>query len=325
MNKILLLPLFGILMTGCFKKEDPWMLEPSSSKRTINSITMGNGYRTVAFFDFATNQFKTRDIFDWDLQMEASPNGYRILLNGGRSGLIYNTKQGDFGIQFTPTANTNWQYDNPRWNMDSTAIGEWMDDGLTYNDVYIIDRGSETQNRYKKFQLREVSASQYVIHHSNLDGTAERTSVVYKNPTRNFTYFNFDSETDLSDYEPSRDEWDIQFTRYRHVFEDHTPIIPYLVTGALLNPNNVAVYKDTATKFDDIDKIYALSLPLNTRTDYIGYDWKTYDFATESYKTNSHQTYIIRTHSGRFFKMRFIDFYDTQGLRGTPIFEFQEL
>jgi len=76
----------------------------------------------------------------------------------------------------------------------------------------------------------------------------------------------------------------------------------------------------SAITLDDLSN-YSLSLNINT----IGYDWKFYDFETSKYTVFVNQNYIIKSTEGKFYKLHFINFYDESGVKGTPVFEFQEL
>ena len=55
----------------------------------------------------------------------------------------------------------------------------------------------------------------------------------------------------------------------------------------------------------------------------IGYNWK--NWTGSEYTINTNYTYIIKSVSNRYFKLRFVDFYNSSGERGFPTFEFQEL
>jgi hypothetical protein len=61
----------------------------------------------------------------------------------------------------------------------------------------------------------------------------------------------------------------------------------------------------------------------------IGYEWKQINGDVTSgditYTAQSGWTYLVRNREGLFFKMRFIDFYNNQGKKGYPTFEFQRL
>ena len=49
----------------------------------------------------------------------------------------------------------------------------------------------------------------------------------------------------------------------------------------------------------------------------IGYDWKIYDFDTGFYTIDPSATYILSDTEGYFYKLRFIDFYNENGEKGS--------
>ena len=115
------------------------------------------------------------------------------------------------------------------------------------------------------------------------------------------------------------------FTRYRYIFYNTTPYTPYLVSGVLLNPQGIAAGLDSTKAFSEADVAFAQQLPLSTQRDEIGFNWKAYNFTTSTYETKQHFTYIIRDREGYYWKLRFLDFYNDQGEKGSPKFEFQRL
>src|SRR5690606_32914488 len=101
--------------------------------------------------------------------------------------------------------------------------------------------------------------------------------------------------------------------------------IAYLVTGCLNNRNGVEVAHVFNKDFESITlsdiNLYSFSVATNG----IGYNWKEYNFDTGNYAIFSHHNYLIKTTEGKYYKLHFIDFYDSSGVKGTPTFEFQEL
>ena len=59
--------------------------------------------------------------------------------------------------------------------------------------------------------------------------------------------------------------------------------------------------------------------------DVIGYDWKDFSLQTNTFTIFSDKIYLIKDASGNLFKLRFIDFYDDNGIKGSPAFEFMRL
>lgn len=101
--------------------------------------------------------------------------------------------------------------------------------------------------------------------------------------------------------------------------------MPYSVVGCLTNTFNTLSIEVSDKTFEEINLEYAESLTLSNDRDVIGYDWKEFNFDSNTYEVNSEKVYIVRDNEGYFYKLRFIDFYDDLGEKGTPTFEFQRL
>ena len=123
--------------------------------------------------------------------------------------------------------------------------------------------------------------------------------------------------------EPNRDSWDLLFTRYtaKIIYENDT--IAYPVTGVLINYlESTKVAIDTIHNFSEINIDNISNYNFLDNQDVIGYDWKSYD---GQFTVNPEKKYIINTSQENYFKVRFIDFYDENGLKGSPKFEIQKL
>ena len=75
----------------------------------------------------------------------------------------------------------------------------------------------------------------------------------------------------------------------------------------------------------DLNSDDITSLEFTTRSDVIGYDWKYYNFDDAVYTIVPEMNYVIRDRDGFYYKLRFVDFYNDQGVKGYPKFEFARL
>ena len=75
--------------------------------------------------------------------------------------------------------------------------------------------------------------------------------------------------------------------------------------------------------FEKIDRTVAQNFKLTGQSDVIGYGWKV--FTGSIFKVQLQYNYIVQNQKNQLFKMRFVDFYDNRGTKGTPKFEFQRL
>ena len=309
------------VMSSCFKQDTPIQLPPPGDAK-IFQIAMGENYHRQVYFDFNTTDTTGSEHAAWDLCFESTDSGWHVWMNGGNEAEIANTDTQNFAA-ITDTSGAQWNIDNPDWNIDSTAVGDWRIDRM----VYLIDRGPSKSagDRFKKIIFQSVDANQYEIQFSNLDGSGLTIYDVAKKPGNAFVYFTFDNGGQTLDIEPDAVSWQMLFTRYRVVFYTEHPPLPYIVTGALINPN-IAVAIDSSMNFADIDYQKALPLTYSSKRDIIGYNWKTVNIANGgTYTVKQYVNYIIRDAEGVYWKLHFIDFYNSTGEKGYPQFEYQRL
>ena len=146
---------------------------------------------------------------------------------------------------------------------------------------------------------------------------------ITKNDSTHFQYFSFDTDN-VVNIEPHKEEWDLLFTQYTHLYNDNESVTPYSVRGVFTNYlNDIIVAKDT-TDFEKINYDMIDTYTFSNNQDYIGYTWKT--FINGNYIIDSDTTYIIKSTSDRYFKLRFIGFWNPSSLeRGYPEIEIQAL
>ena len=115
------------------------------------------------------------------------------------------------------------------------------------------------------------------------------------------------------------------FSAYTHIFDFNGSPYPYRVSGVLINRKNTYVAEDEFHEFSEIDYELVQNDTLfsySDNLDVIGYNWKTY---SGYFTIVENLNYIIKTNSGFYFKLRFLDFYNSAGIKGCPKFEFQKL
>lgn len=310
------------IVSACFKKELPVpkpALEPVPGA-TTSQVVIGSDYANQIYYDLETNTIirqNNREV--WDLAFEAGDNGFHVLLNESRVMAAAVSSETDI-TALTSDGGLTYTWDYHTGNLDSTAIGDWQSLGK----VYSIDLGTSLLGANmgkKKLKIVSVSATEYEIQFADLNSTSIKTYTVPKSTTAGFTYVSLTGNGSVLDVEPDKGTWDLLFTNYCHVFDAHTP---YSVVGVLSNRYGVKV-QEVNIPFADLKHSDILDANFENRINVIGYDWKVYDFDTGTYTVNSNRTFIVKTVNGRYFKMRFIDFYDDNGVKGAPKFDLQEL
>jgi hypothetical protein len=176
----------------------------------------------------------------------------------------------------------------------------------------------------KKVTFDFQDENTYVMRFANLNGSEEKTMMVPKDTSVNFVCFSF--EKGIVKIEPKKNSWDLQFGKYSTLlFTDVGDPYPYLVTGVLLNPYKTVAMLDSIHKFEEVSFDIAETQNLVNQKDIIGYEWKEYDFDNGMYKVNPEYIYILRNRIGFYYKLRFIDYYNSTGEKGYPTFEFLRL
>lgn len=331
-NLIYLVFGFLLLLTSCFK-EDEMVAPHQPGDLSEQTIPMGQYYATQEYFDLGTNSVissNSKDIFD--LRFSCADSSIIIRLNSARFMRAANTNDTSF-YTLKDTTGQDWLYDAASGNADDIALKYWYkingnDTNFTHN-VYFIDRGIDALGNVqgvRKLRITGYHNNKYSLEYANLDNSNYYKIEVEKQPERNYVELNLNSGETQSKLEPNKDYWDIVFTQYTDILktsdgEDY----PYLVTGVLLNSNNVIAALDTTLDFDQITIADIIDFDFTNRQDFIGYQWKLYDFNAGYYTVLTDNNYIIKDVDGYYYKLRFVGFYNNIGEKGYPQFEFQRL
>jgi hypothetical protein len=310
----------AVLMSSCLKEELP-VPKREAGELKVGEVSMGENYEYQIYFDFSANQVTGKNSKNiWDIGFETRDDGSRVITNTSKNMMVYTTDKTNLSdITSKDGYINNPRFDKASGNLDSTGIGNW-EDGF----VRILDMGfSSTGNPlgFYKLKIIEVTSTDYTFEFASVEASSSSTRTVLKKIEYNFTYFSMmsDSEQDVS---PKTKDWDIVFTQYVHQFYEPV-VIPYLLTGCLTNRIDTKAKIITEVPFDAIDLDYISSLVLSENTNVIGFDWKT--FTGNNFEVNTNISYVVQDHEGFYFKLRFIDFYSATGVKGNPVWEFQEL
>ena len=305
------------LLVACDLGEIPVDPRPSGLLATA-TIEMMENYQMQVYFDLYNNNLISENVrTDWDLAFESNSNGWRININSSKFMQVWEVDNQSFNYPLD-LSNAIWRWDHQSGSPDSTAVGDYRNK----ESFYVIDRGYDNDNSqigYKKLNVESVNSDSYTIRLANIEGSIDTIIEIPKNLANEKIYFSF-NDYSIKDIEPSH--WDLLFTTYTHLFSSN---FPYLVSGVLTNKEHVKVFRDTTYNFDDINLDVITNFNFSTDQNIIGYDWKSYDLNTGVFTINSSINYIIETNNQKYFKLRFLDFYNENGLKGYPKFEYEEL
>lgn len=319
----------AILFTGCIPEEDP--ITPYNRGDAMQSVVeMGSDYRYQLFFDVETNTVvKSNVTLDWDLGFRCDPAGHHIVVNDANIVSIADMGPVEF-TSVTSTTGLTWKYDRPSGEWDSTAIGQWWNqegESITSKGhVYVVNRGFGTDGKplgYGKMMVVSATNASYVVRVAKMNNSEDKTIEIPRDTTRNIMGLSFNGGGKVFDVEPPKEDWDILFTRYTHVFYE-PEFTPYSVTGIMLNRYNTKATIDTARTFAEVTAEQVPLYDYSTKLDIIGYDWKVFDLQTGLYTIYS-PVYILQDSKGFYYKLQLLDFYSQTGEKGYPRIESQKL
>ncbi len=320
MKQVLFYSILGMFISSCLKEEIP-VAKHEAGDVITSSVNLSSNYEWQIYFNLEENKVVGQNIkSSWDLGFESSANKEAIILNSSKSMFVYPTDELDMTIVDDTVGLTSArQIDDANGDLSQTAIGDW-----TSNHIYVIDQGYNENGSHEGFSKVKIlysNESYFKFVWAPLNSNQIDTVQIPLDDNYNFSFFNLSSGQQVF-VEPPKGEWDIVFSQYTHMFYEPEPT-PYLVTGCLLNRHNTYAILEQNLDFDQIDLELASSVSLTNSINEIGYDWKT--FQDGSYETDPSKAYIIRDQKGYFYKLRFIDFYTSDGNKGNPVWEYQKL
>jgi len=341
----LLILALALVGAGCQPEEEPWTLptppngqasdslDPSAFQLREEQVVMGEDYTQVVYYDCQTGLQKTVDFQAFDISVSTEDGTVRVYLNGANVVQAAATGQSDFAT-VTGVEGFTFLPDKPHRTTADLRLQPYTGDGQS--QVYILDLdrlqvGPET-DRYWKLQLLGRDEAGLRIRSGRLADIDGQEWTVPLLSTHTRTQVKLATQTAWP-LEPPTGEWDIVFTRYFHEFtdrEDGDPFKYYTVTGALLNPEvdvRAARVDDPAAEALPFEVASGESLPeatLTTQNDIIGFDWKVFDL-DGGYRMEPIRYYLIQDETNALYKLRFLDFLDSQGVKGVPQFAVQRL
>ena len=319
-NKLFFGILFLAVLNSCLKEEIP-VPKHQPEDVIMNEVNLSSDYKWQIYFNLEENKVVGEHLKTiWDLGFESEPDNHNIILNSSKAMCVYPTNETD--LQFvndTVNYTSNKKFDEPNGDLTKTAIGDW-----TSGKVYIIDSGFDEVGAhlgfYKvKFLAADENTYEFVM--APLSSSVHDTILLPVDDAYNFSFFNLSTGQQVM-VEPPKEDWDLVFTQYTHIFYQPAQT-PYLVTGCLLNRYQTKAVLDEKTSFEDVNLELASALQLAGDINVPGYNWK--EFSGDNFITHSNKTYIIQDQSGFFYKWRFIDFYSATGEKGNPVWEYQKL
>ena len=321
MKKNLALGFIYLCLFGCEQTEIP--IVPANNGPVISAqIELGNNYAKQIFYNIKDSSIVSENIKTaWDIGLENGPEGYRIKINSSTYSQIIKIENENFENTTSVPTSAVWGWDNAISLFNNTYIGDYRNK----NQIFILDRGYNidgTSRGIKKFRVDTITGDHYIITHANLANSEMSSCKIDKTSGSSVIRFSFENNSPIE--EPLDSEWDLLFTQYTHLYINNNTTPSYLVTGVLINSSSgIEVAIDSVTPFFEINESSILNYTFSNNQNIIGYNWKEYNFESQYYYVKDYINYIIKDSKGRCFKLRYIDFYNSIGEKGAPMFEYQ--
>ena len=305
-----------LIFSACDPGEIP--INPPTSELLIETIPLEPNYQNQVFYDLSQSSISSINIkSEWDIGILLDSN-FKIILNSANFSKVWVT---DYNFNDSvDIANAQWSWDAPSGNHDSLAF-----QSIDTSKVYILNRGLNINGSSMgiyKVQFLELNISFIRVKTSQIQVFNDTILDITLDQNKLFTPFSF-SSLKVVNISPEINNWDLLFTQYTRLFTN--PQIEYLVTGVLINDKTTQVAVDTINDFNQINYSSLSDYQFLSQRDIIGYNWKEFNFETNLYSVKENINFVIRDFEGKYYKMRFIDFYNNQGLKGYPKFELEEL
>ncbi|MCE2740182.1 MAG: HmuY family protein [Sphingobacteriales bacterium] len=327
MRKIGLASLLLLVLSACEKPEKPYGLPPKPiNAPRMMQVDLGDNYEQQTFINFTDSQFvkNTININSWDIAFDCNLDVHKVLMNGGKGILIGKIESSDFVKDLKPR-DVKFRWDAASGG-DSIVINNWHQ---AINTIYVVDRGiaaAGAGQRYFQFKLVLGQVPDFWIEVADMAGKVLKTVPINRVPNKNYVYYNFEDNEPLN-FEPNNDTWHFCFLPTRWIYYEYNPPLLYIVTGIHINPKMLSVATDSSLVYENITAKDVLNLTFENRRDAMGFEWKIYDFGQGRYLTRKYVNYIFKTNETlpKYYKLRFIDFYSKQGIKGSPRFEVLEI
>lgn len=321
MRTSIILVIVTLMGASCELEEIP--VDPyNRGEKSEQQIELGSNYLQQVWFDLGTNSVVgANDKYAWDLAFDAHDTSHAIYLNTSIAMKAVELETTDMNEEVIPSR-LNFRQDISTGTPDSIRLRNLALNGK----VAIIDRGIDAFGEalgYLKLQVTLLEdRSAYEVRYQDLESDWLRTIMIKKAEGYNRSYLSFDMVEQVT-IEPPKNEYDLVFTQYTYQFYD--PFLAYIVTGVLLNPSGTSVAIEKEKGFEQITRSDLNFSNFSNHWDAIGHEWKYFDLEASTYQVFPQINYIIKDSEGFYYKLHFTDFYNGEGDRGYPKFEFQRI
>jgi hypothetical protein len=315
MKKYFYISLISIAITTLSAR----MLLAQNRVELVNdSVAMGAGYANEIYYSMANGEVASVPRNQWDIAFRTPKMSSSIMINEGAGVMLYTYPNSDTtgwaaidtsGITgWTPMYNSFDDWENGAFSRNATGHPDYgwgiyntVTHNLVADSLYVIKLRDGSFR--KLWIIRKYSSlDKYSFRFANLDGSSESNILIDCNPyvSKNFIGYSIQT-TQIVDFEPAANSWDLLFTKYESIQPDGTP---YPVTGVITNDGLKTIeYRHVSPDFVDWD----ITLADSSRSS-IGWDWKSFNMTTFTYEVEDSLVFFVQDIAGNMNKLVFTKF-----------------
>jgi hypothetical protein len=328
-NSYIIIGILIISLSSCFKKDNilaPEKMPPSYKAISINEPFTMYTYNSYINLDSGFIVKKVQQTA-WDLAFDCSPKGWQVLTNAVNSKEIARTGSQDFSQDYTNYNTSNWLFDASSGNPDSMAIDKWVSiDQTPYqysHQVYLLGTGQSGKYTVSfKLQFISLTDSSVVFLAGKPEALIADTIVIKKDPLCRNVFYSFNSPDTTLKLEPPASSWDIMMGSYQTMLYTTEGIAtPYIVRGVLSNTPGVEALVMMDANFWNFGLNDIMGKTFTPVPDAIGWNWKDLKSRDNAlYRIVPDMYYVIKTKSGKYVKLLFLSYTNSNAQNGYPLF-----
>lgn len=346
-----------LTFSSCNSDDDntPEFIEVAIEGAAVAPEVGGSNEQNQVYIDLSTNTTTPVQRDSWDLGFYSGTD-FRVAINGSIYMATAQLTENDIDeVNSTSTEVQDLQpqvavgtfdaeniefVDAPFGQITETAI-ENISATNANNPVYLVNLGFEVGTEaaatgsvaisgdargWKKIRVLR-SGNDYVLQYADLDATTHQEVTISKNSDYNFTFFSFNTETEVS-VEPTKTQWDLNFTVFTNEIAGYGSYgySDFVVTNTKGGALSYAIDTDTSDfTYANFTLADVATVTFDGDQRNVGSSWRNGGGPGTLPSLKDNMFYVIADANGNYYKLQFLALTSTSGERGNPEFVYSLL
>lgn len=333
----------------------PEVIEIVIEGAAISPEIGGSNEQNQVYIDLSTSTSTPVQRDSWDLGFYSGTD-FRVAING--SIYMATAELSETNIDVVTSTSTEVQdlqpqvavgtfdaaniefVDAPFGQITETAI-ENISATDSENPVYLVNLGFEVGTEaaatgsvavagdargWKKIRILR-SGNDYILQYADLDATTHQEVTISKNSDYNFTFFSFNTETEVS-VEPAKTQWDLNFTVFTNEISGYGSYgySDFVVTNTKGGALSFAIDTDeTEYTYADFTLADAATITFDADQRNVGSSWRNGGGPGTLPSLKDNMFYVVTDAAGNYYKLQFLALTSDSGERGNSEFVYSLL